>query len=68
METIKSYGVGAVVLAGWVAVATFTVMELGRMPSMPVVRGPEVVIEVGTRMAQAETPDLALPDVGSERE
>ena len=67
METIKSWGVGAVVLAGWVVVATFTVMELGSMPSLPVLRGPEVVIEVGARMAQAEMQDLALPDVAAER-
>ena len=68
METIKSYGVGAVVLAGWVAVATFTVMELGRMPSMPVMRGAEVVIEVDSPMARADAPqDLALLGVAAER-
>ncbi len=54
METIKSYGFGALVFSGWIAVAAYVVFQVASMPSLPVVRGPEVVIWIGTRVAQAQ--------------
>ena len=59
METIKSYGFGALVLAGWMAVAAYTVTQLGSMPTMPTMRAPEMTIDVGTRLAQGERPHQA---------
>ena len=55
METIKSWGVGALVLAGWMTVAAYTVAQLGSAPSqpLPVMAAEEMVIEVSPRLASA---------------
>ena len=71
LEMVKSWGVGVLVAAGWVIVAGYTVFQLGSMPNLthdlPVVRGPEVVIDVGARLAQAEETPHALPVLAVER-